>query len=198
MRQPYRSFMFLVGVGLVAIGLKILLIGNHLPPGFSEPRSPKVFLLLLYLGVGSGFIWEGLFGSQSHPIAVKPTFGWAILRKLSLLPLVCFGVLIAYAGYAWFQVGHWPYYAHPDPKELPHRVLLYITGIFFLVGIFSILLVPVGLLVGRVISARRNYASSPLQRATVLYLAGAALWLLDLAAVHTAMPWTSTIGWSID
>jgi hypothetical protein len=190
--------MFLVGVGVVAIGLKILLIGNRLPPGLSDPLSPKVFLLLLYLGVGGGFIWEGLFGRQRHPVAVKPTFGWAILRILSLLPLICYGVLIAYARYAWFQVGHWPYYAHPDPTELPHRVLLYITGVIVLVGMFSILLVPFGLLVGRVIAARRKDASSPLHRAAVLYLAGAALWLLDFAAEHTAMPWTSTFGWIID
>jgi hypothetical protein len=198
MRQTYRLFMFLVGVGLVALGLKILLIGNRLPPGLSDPRAPKVILLLLYLGVGVGFILVGLIGRQRHPDPLDPTFGWALLRKVSLLPLTCYCVLIIYACYAWFQVGHWPHYAYPDPRELPHRVLLYITSLFFLVGTFSILLVPVGLLVGRVIASRRKDASSPLHRESVWYLVGAALWLLDLSAEQTAMPWSSITSWLID
>ncbi len=198
MRQLYRLFMFLVGVGVVALGLKVFLIGHRLPPGLSDPLPPKVIGLLLYLGAGIGCIWKGLSAKQYDPTSAKPGFGWVLLKNLGLLPLVSYGVLIVYACYAWFQVGHWPYYSHPDPGELPHRVLNYFTGVIFLVGALSILLVPVSLLIGRLIAGNREDSSSLLHRATVLYLAGAALWLLDYSAERTAVPWTSNIGWFID
>jgi hypothetical protein len=198
MRQVYRLFMFLMGVGVVALGLKVSLIGHRLPPGLSDPLPPKVIGLLLYLGIGIGCIWEGLAGKQRDSASAKSGLGWALLKNLCLLPLVSYGVLIVYACYAWFQVGHWPYYAHPDPSELPYRLLGYITGVIFLAGAISILLLPVGLLIGRLIAAGRGDSSPSLHRSTVLYLAGAALWLTDFSAERTAVLWTSNIGWFID
>jgi hypothetical protein len=43
----------------------------------------------------------------------------AALAVLGSLPLVAFFTTLAFAAYAWSVTGHWPYYAHPDPKELP-------------------------------------------------------------------------------
>jgi len=120
------------------------------------------------------------------------------MRKLSLLPLVCYGTLVAYACYAWVQIGHWPYYAHPDPKELPHRALLSITSAVFLLGVSSMIFVPVGYLVYRVVAAARKKAISPHRGPAVLYLTGAALWVLDFAAEFTALPWSSNISWLLD
>lgn len=119
-------------------------------------------------------------------------------ETFSLLPLACYGALIAYACYAWFQVGHWPHYAHPDPKELPHRVLLNLTSVVFLVGVGSVIFVPAGYLVWRGVAAWRKKAISPHRRPVAVYLTGVALWVLDFAAEFTAMPWTSNISWLLD
>jgi hypothetical protein len=120
------------------------------------------------------------------------------MRRFSLLPLACYGVLIAYACYAWFQIGHWPYYAHPDPKELPHRVLLNIATFAFLVGICSVIIVPVGYLIWRMVMAWRKKPAPPHRRPVLWYLAGVALWVLDSVAEPAAMPWTSNISWLLD
>src|SRR6478736_1227547 len=117
------------------------------------------------------------------------------MRRLSILPLACYGVLLAYACYAWLQVGHWPYYAHPDPKELPHRDLLRLASAVFLVGALSVTAIPVGYLVWRAMAIWRKKPTLPHRKPVVLYLAGVALWGLDFAAEFTAVPWTSTIGW---
>lgn len=198
MRQLYRLFMLLAGTSVMAIGLKVFFIGNRLPSGLSEPLAPKIIWLLFYLGVGIGCIWKGLSGTQRVPAPDKPGPGWTLLKNLSLLPLLGYGAVIVHACYAWTQVGHWPYYAHPDPKELAHRLPGYIAAVIFVAGALATLLLPFGLLVGRLIAAFRGNASSSLHRATALYLAGAALWLLDFSAEQTAVPWTSNIDWFVD
>ena len=120
------------------------------------------------------------------------------MKRFSLLPLACYGALIAYACYAWFQLGHWPYYAHPDPKELPHRVLLNVTSAVFLAGVAAILLIPFGYLVWRAVAAWRKKPVPPHRRPVVWYMTGTALWVLDLAAEFTSLPWSSNIGWLLD
>src|SRR5688572_6312001 len=94
-----------------------------------------------------------------------------LMRRFSLLPLACYGALIAYACYAWFQIGHWPYYAHPDPKELPHRELLSIMTAVFLVGVGSVILVPVGYPVWRGVMTWRKKPAAPHRRPVLWYLA---------------------------
>lgn len=42
------------------------------------------------------------------------------LACLAGLPLVAFVAVVGLAYYAWSVVGHWPVYAHPDPKDLPN------------------------------------------------------------------------------
>jgi hypothetical protein len=193
MRQLYRMFVIALGVGLAFLGVRVLLSD---PPFVSFPSLVRIIGFLLCLGTGVGFTWEAFSASQRQRVAVSRTSGWA--RGFSLLPLVCYGVLLAYACYAWFHVGHWPYYAHPDPKQLPHGGLLTITGYVFTVGLFSMVLVPAGFLVRRVVGAFRRKALPWPHRAKMLYLAGAAVWALDIAAELSHLPWSSNIGWLAD
>ena len=121
-----------------------------------------------------------------------------IIRYFSILPLACYVVLIGYACYSWSQTGHWPYYAHPDPQELPHGWLLPLTSIVLLVGLISLVVIPAGYVVGRAIAAGKGRSMSLHRHTVMLYLAGATLWVLDLAAEFTAAPWSSTISWLLD
>lgn len=34
------------------------------------------------------------------------------------VPLAAYGMLMGFAWRAYLQVGHWPYYSHPDPKDV--------------------------------------------------------------------------------
>ena len=34
------------------------------------------------------------------------------------IPIIAFLALFGFAAVAWGRVGHWPYYANPDPKDL--------------------------------------------------------------------------------
>jgi hypothetical protein len=120
------------------------------------------------------------------------------MRRFSLLPLASYGVVIAYACYAWFHLGHWPYYAHPDPKELPHRALLNIASVAFLAGLFSLLVIPLGYGVWRGVLTWRKQAATPHHGPLAWYSAGLALWVLDLVAEFSRVPWTSNIGWLLD
>lgn len=120
------------------------------------------------------------------------------MKRFTLLPLFCYGALVAYAGYAWSQLGHWPHYAYPDPKELPHRFLLNITTAIFLIGVLSMVSIPLGYLVWRGVTAARKKPASPHRGAVMTYLAGATVWVLDFAAEFTALPWTSNISWLLD
>jgi hypothetical protein len=146
--------------------------------------------------VGFGFLWEGVVDARRRLIPAKPASGLAL--GFSLLPLTCYSVLLAYACYAWFHVGHWPHYAHPDPKELPHRALLTITSVVAAVGFFSMLLVPAGFLVRRLVGFIRKQPMPWAQRAKVFFLAGAAVWVLDFSAELSRLPWSSNLGWLAD
>jgi hypothetical protein len=39
------------------------------------------------------------------------------------IPLIVFLMLFGYAAIAWAQVGHWPRYSQPDPKQLGLPIL---------------------------------------------------------------------------
>jgi hypothetical protein len=120
------------------------------------------------------------------------------MRYLGVLPLACYAALVVYACYAWIQIGHWPYYAHPDPKELPNRSLLSIASVMFLMGALSVIVIPFAYSLWRVVAVWRKWPISPHRAPVVLYLAGLAFWSLDYVAVFADLPWTSTISWLLD
>jgi len=120
------------------------------------------------------------------------------MRRFTILPLACYAALLGYGCYAWFLVGHWPYYAHPDPKELPHRVLLNIVSVVFLIGLLSLVVIPVAHLLWCAVAHWRKWPIPPQRRPYILFAAGVALWVLDFAAVFTDLPWTSNISWLLD
>jgi hypothetical protein len=120
------------------------------------------------------------------------------MRYATTLPLACFVAMFAYACYGAAVVGHWPYYAHPDPKELPHRVLLHVTGAFMLVGAASLVLVPPGYGVWRAVTHLREGRTPKHRRWVWIYCAGATPWFLDWVAMVSRAPWHSVISWLLD
>jgi len=105
--------------------------------------------------------------------------------------------LFAYACYAAVIVGHWPYYAQPDPKELPLRPLLSVVGYITAAGAMSVLVLPLMFAICRYYARWRNVHVSKQRRVpTILYLAGAALWIADLTLTFTDHQ--SLVSWIID
>ena len=120
------------------------------------------------------------------------------MSRLSPIPLVCYLILVAYACYAAATIGHWPYYAHPDPSELPLPSLGNVVLLTTLAGLLSVLLLPVLYGSYRALAAWRKWPISPSRKAVGLYAIGAALWSLDVTFEFVNGPLPSLAGWIFD
>jgi hypothetical protein len=56
--------------------------------------------------------------------------GWFQLAS----PFPCYYVLLLYGVIAWPQVGHFPYYGHPDPKDMGLGVVHLFVSLFCMAG----------------------------------------------------------------
>ena len=56
--------------------------------------------------------------------------GWFLLAS----PFPCYYVLLIYAGVAWHQVGHFPFYGHPDPKDMGLDLIHDVVFLFCMIG----------------------------------------------------------------
>lgn len=113
------------------------------------------------------------------------------LSHLSILPLACYGALIAYACYAAMVVGHWPYYSHPDPKQLPGRPLVGVFAFITMLGLLSVVVLPAAYGAYRAIAASKEWTLPAQMKPVLLYSMGAAIWVLDVAAEFNDLPWPS-------
>lgn len=119
------------------------------------------------------------------------------MSRLSLLPLVCYAALVAYAVYATSVVGHWAYYNHPDPKELPLRPLLSVVSYIVLAGVLSVIVLPVFYAIQRLtVESKIRARNIKLRVPALLYLMGATVWISDLTLTLTDHH--SLISWLID
>ena len=68
----------------------------------------------------------------AHKSYIRNTalLGWFLLVS----PLSCYYVLLLYAVVAWHQVGHFPYYGHPDPKDMGLGVVHLFVFLFCMTG----------------------------------------------------------------
>ena len=96
------------------------------------------------------------------------------MRIFCAFPLVGYVMLVLLACLAAFNVGHWPYYAHPDPSELG-----LIAPFVIAVSLLSLISIPVLALSGLVVwlVKRRARVKFSLTRPMMgLYLAGVLVW----------------------
>ena len=106
--------------------------------------------------------------------------------------------MFGYACYGAFVVGHWPYYAHPDPKELPLRALLNAVAIVMLAGALSLVLLPIVYGLWRLVVKLKHRAVPNHRTWLILYTTGAMIWIVDFTALHGRMPWHSILSWLLD
>ena len=85
-----------------------------------------------------------------YPINMA-TVGWCLLA----FPFSVYYALLLYSTVAWHQVGHFPYYGHPDPKDMGLNDLVYML-VFLL------------LMIGKVLSWLGSLAALPLMLAARL------------------------------
>ena len=60
------------------------------------------------------------------------------LIAYSSIPLVGYGVLVLFAVYAFYSMGHWPMPNNPDPKQLDFRVIYSVVVVIVLVSLLSV------------------------------------------------------------
>lgn len=117
-------------------------------------------------------------------------------RYINLFPLVCFFALFAYACYAALVVGHWPYYAFPDPKDLPAGHLTTWLALLALVGFASVVFIPIGYAVFRASARWKSWQLPDQGGALTWYGIAAAPWLLDLVIAYFSR--YSLLSWIFD
>ena|SRR5688500_11422903 len=105
-----------------------------------------------------------------------------IATVVALLPLACYVLLTGAACYSWTAFGNWPSYGNPDPKNLPIRAIYTIAAGATLVGIASVLLLPIAEVA--FMGVRRQWRPHG-RRIFVLYGIGAVLWIVGLLRWRT-------------
>ncbi|HEX2860434.1 MAG TPA: hypothetical protein VHN79_02295 [Lacunisphaera sp.] len=120
------------------------------------------------------------------------------MKYLSTLPLVCYALMFAFTCYVATVLGHWPYYANPDPKELRQSFLVNAVTIAMLLGALSLLLVPLGYAIWRAALRIRQLQTPPHRAFLAVYFVGLTVWVFDLMALHGGMPWHSIVDWLLD
>jgi hypothetical protein len=110
------------------------------------------------------------------------------------LPIASYAMLVGYACFAMSVVGHWPYYAHPDPKDLPGGSLVKVVTFTTLAGLASVVLIPAAFGFSRLVAAWQKKESLTLQQSAArMYLFGAIVWCIDLglksAGRHSLTSW---------
>lgn len=113
------------------------------------------------------------------------------------LPIASFAILLGYACFAASVNGHWPYYAHPDPKDLSGAVLSHVVMFATLMGLLSVLLVPAAFGVSRILAAWKRQDPLTIEPgAARMYLVGAIVWCIDLALMSADR--RSLTSWILD
>jgi len=104
----------------------------------------------------------------------------SIARVAALVPVTCYGMLVAAACYTWVTVGNWPSYGNPDPKDLPHSFVNVAAVTATLVGIASVLLLPIAELAFMALRAflKKEWRPHGI-RVVLFFTVGAALWIAD-------------------
>jgi hypothetical protein len=111
-------------------------------------------------------------------IQMKPRF--TFLGAVSLVPFAGFCLLTFFALLAYLQVGHWPLYARPDPKDVGPGSLGELMGVMVFSFVFT---APVAFVVICGFRGRREIGWRPWQWPVVL--AGAVLFFIQFARLGT-------------
>jgi hypothetical protein len=99
---------------------------------------------------------------------------------VSWIPLAGYTFAFAFAVVAYSKVGHWPYYSHPDPKELQ-------LPLFHRTALLGVLLAHVGMLVG-MLALVFSYRRWKTWQIAVFSL-GCALWVLEVFRSEHVFTW---------
>jgi hypothetical protein len=96
------------------------------------------------------------------------------------IPVAAFALLMVFASIASKTVGHWPYYSHPDPKDLglPYLHSLALFGIP--IGLLSAFVGIIGL-IGAHEQWRRWHIG--------IFVVGVLLWALNMGQVGRLLNW---------
>ena len=123
------------------------------------------------------------------------------MYRVSVLPAICYAVLLVFACLAALQIGHWPYYAHPDPKELLSlRAVYLIASYATLLGVVSVVVLPACYAIFRTLAQWRKWRKWRFEKkpkGIILYSVGATLWILDFVLMFTHSRW-SLMSWIFD
>ena len=109
----------------------------------------------------------------------------SIARVAALVPVTCYGMLVAAACYTRVTVGNWPSYGNPDPKDLPHSFVNVAAITASLIGIASVLLLPIAELAFMALRAfwRKEWRPHGI-RIVAVFAVGAVLWIAEIVRLR--------------
>ena len=161
-RAPwYGAALALVGIGLLVL--------PAWPTRARNPQMPGVAISLIYTAVVLGLVLSARART--------------ILDSIYRMPVCGYVVLVLYAAVVAQKIGHWPWYSHPDPKDLHWP---FATAPVALVTIVAILAIPfgtialLGIAIARAIRSEFRAHRSLLFRRAAWLGAGAGLWTCDI------------------
>ncbi|MBK1879458.1 hypothetical protein JIN87_21410 [Pelagicoccus mobilis] len=98
------------------------------------------------------------------------------------MPLWAYLSLVGFALVSMGVYGHWPYYGHPDPKELEMPFLSGMVGFLFVAAFFLLPVVPLFIGAKVFVSWKAGWKESLgwVWASLVLYLAGVVLVVWDI------------------
>jgi hypothetical protein len=103
-----------------------------------------------------------------------------ILGLLASVPLVAFIATILLACHSYAVTGHWPYYAHPDPKGLPNGGLVAICLWPVLAAVFSLVVYPLWALLVFVRTKLENKRLAPEYLwSMAVFVLGVGMWVVE-------------------
>lgn len=92
-------------------------------------------------------------------------------------------IVLCFAFVAMLKIGHWPYYAHPDPKELGMPIWLAVSSYGFIASALGAFLIPSILALVHLLSRDKDAPKTKgaVILALVIYIIGVGLWVIDFS-----------------
>jgi hypothetical protein len=123
---------------------------------------------------------QEIANGREHGLKHFPNVMTKVLTGIAALPLIGYLVLLGFACYASFVVGHWPSYANPDPKTLPVPCLGVTVGLLVLASIFLVPITPCVLgLVHLIARIRQKPLGGSLRIAWAAWVIGLSVWVFE-------------------
>lgn len=113
-----------------------------------------------------------------------------LTQILSLIPLVGYLLLLSLAIKSYLSTGHWPFYNHPDPKQLNLPFLYHCVGVSLIASIIAFLATPLFIAIHWIrFGNEKQKPRERLRFALLFYLLSISTWGIDIMFGSNLITW---------